>query len=508
MIEAHQIAQGIASGKFSVREVVVACIKQIEKSHAAVNAVVVPRFEEALKEADLADAARSRGEPLGPLHGVPITIKESFDLTGTPTTAGLTNRSDHRATCDAVVVARLRQAGAIVLGKTNVSQLLLHDSCRNPLYGRTNNPWRLDRSPGASSGGEAAALALGGSAIGIGSDIGGSVRLPAHACGVNSLKPTSGRLSLDGHISLFPTQEQLMCQPGPLACSVTDLMLAMHVLSEGSLPSPRLDSAAALRGCRIGFYTDNGIIRASPAIRRAVMAAAHALETQGCVVEEWQAPNVDLMWHAYLALFLVGGLAKARQLTRGSKLTWNVQQALLAAMIPNVAFRIAGGTLRIAGRSRIAEGVSYCAESYSELLEQRARLCKGFMKAMDIARVDAILCPVFHVPALHHRVSPFLNKGLSYTAIYNLLGLPAGVLVATRVAADEEMDCRSRFHPADRAARQVESGSVGLPVGLQVVARHWREDTVLGIMLLLEKHFRGQSMFPLNPPASSSFEDT
>src|SRR5262252_1614260 len=148
MIEAHQIAQGIASGKFSVREVVVACIKQIEKSHAAVNAVVVPRFEEALKEADLADAARSRGEPLGPLHGVPITIKESFDLTGTPTTAGLTNRSDHRATSDAVVVARLRQAGAIVLGKTNVSQLLLHDSCRNPLYGRTNNPWRLDRSPG------------------------------------------------------------------------------------------------------------------------------------------------------------------------------------------------------------------------------------------------------------------------------------------------------------------------------------------------------------------------
>ena len=169
MINAHQIAEGIISGKFSVREVVAACIERIEKSHAAVNAVTVPRFEEALKEAALADAALSRGETLGPLHGVPITIKESFDLAGTPTTAGLSPRSGHRAAADAVVVARLRQAGAIVLGKTNVSQLLLHDSCSNPLYGRTNNPWQLDRSPGASSGGEAAALALGGSALGIGS---------------------------------------------------------------------------------------------------------------------------------------------------------------------------------------------------------------------------------------------------------------------------------------------------------------------------------------------------
>src|SRR4030095_158525 len=254
MIDAHQIAQEIASGKFSVREVVAACIQRSKSRQGSGKACVWPRFEEALKEADLADAARSRGDTLGPLHGVPITIKESFDLAGTPTTAGLSHRSGHRAGTDAVVVARLRQAGAIVLGKTNVSQLLLHDSCRNPLYGRTNNPWQLERSPGASSGGEAATLALGGSALGIGSDIGGSVRLPAHACGVNSLKPTSGRLPLEGHISLFPTQESLLCQPGPLARSVTDLMLAMHVLSgDFSFPFRTVDSAVALRGSQIGL---------------------------------------------------------------------------------------------------------------------------------------------------------------------------------------------------------------------------------------------------------------
>jgi fatty acid amide hydrolase len=282
----------------------------------------------------------------------------------------------------------------------------------------------------------------------------------------------------------------------------------MHVLTGEGLFLRRLDPAVALSGARIGFYTDNGIVRVSPAIRRAVTAAAQALETQGCIVEEWQPPNVDLMWRLYLALFILGGLTKARQLSRGSKLSWNVRQALLAGMIPNVAFRIAARTLRIAGHSRLAEGVSYCGEEYGRVLERRADLCKEFMNAMNVARVDAVLCPIFPVPALHHRESTFIEEGLSYASIYNLLGMPAGVVVATRVASGEEMDNRSRLSLIDRAARRVESGSVGLPVGVQVVARNWREDIVLGIMLLLEKHFRGQPMFPFSPSLSSiSFND-
>ena len=501
MLDAHQIAQGIVSGRFSAREVVAACIGRIEASHAAINALVVPRFEQALREAELADAVRARGDSLGPLHGVPITIKESFDVSGTPTTAGLNRRADHRAATDAVVVTRLRQSGAIVVGKTNVSQLLLHGACGNPLYGRTNNPWQLDRSPGASSGGEAAALAVGGSALGLGSDIGGSVRLPAHACGVNSLKPTSGRLPLEGHLSLFPNQESLMCQPGPLARCVTDLTVAMQVLA-GDSPSPsRSPDSAVPQIRRIGFYTDNGVVRPSPAIRRAVTSAARALEAEGFIVEEWQPPNVDLMWHLYLALLLAGGLATAQQVSRGSKLTWSVRQALLAAMLPNVSFRVAGTLLRIARQPRLAEGVNYFAQSYKQALDQRAEFCKDFMGAMDGAQVDAILCPVFHTPALRHRVSMFIDGGLSYTAIYNLLGVPAGVVVATRVREGEETEGRSGLSLKDLAARQVEVGSVGLPVGVQVVARHAREDIVLGIMALLEKHFRGQPGALLHPPA-------
>jgi Asp-tRNA(Asn)/Glu-tRNA(Gln) amidotransferase A subunit family amidase len=494
MLEAHQIARDIASGKASARETVQACINRIQDTHAPINAVIVPRFEEALKEADLADAARTRGDARGLLHGVPITIKESFDVTGTPTTAGLTNRTNHRAATDAAIVSRLRNAGAIVVGKTNVSQLLLHDSCSNPLYGCTKNPWHSERSPGASSGGEAAILALGGSALGFGSDIGGSVRLPAHACGLNAFKPTSGKVSLDGHISFFPRQEALMCQPGPITRSMADLKPAMHVLTGEAFPPEEP------LNLRVGFYIDNGVVRPSPSIRRAVSSAAHALEDHGIAVEEWKPPNVNLMWSVYMAFFLADGLASARESCRGSRLSPNLRQTLQFARLPKNAFPIVSGLLRLAGLSAWAEKLKYCAEDYDRLAGRRLSLCKEFMRAMDQAQINAILCPVFHVPALRHHVSPFIDEGLSYTSIYNFLGMPAGVVAATRVTQGDESDRSRGFDLVERAARQVEQASASLPVGVQVVARPWREDIAIHVMSVLEGHFRTQSGYPDLPP--------
>jgi fatty acid amide hydrolase len=275
-------------------------------------------------------------------------------------------------------------------------------------------------------------------------------------------------------------------------------MLGMRVLTDqGSRPF-RTPDQAGLRRLRIGFYTDNGVMTPSPAIRRAVTQAARALEAQGLVVEEWQPPNVDLMWRIYFALLLAGGLAKARLLSRGSELSWNVRQALLTGILPGSAFRVAAAVLSIARQSNMANGVRYCAEQYDRLLERRARCYSDFIEAMDVSQIDAILCPVFPTPALHHRVSPFIHEGLSYVSIYNLLGMPAGVVAATRVDGNEETDDRrSAFSFMDRAARRVEAGSAGLPVGVQVVARHWREDIVLGVMSLLEEHFRGQPGYPL-----------
>lgn len=190
---ATELADLIAAGRVSAVQVVQAHIARIERVNPRLNAVVVARFEQAMDEARAADARQARGELLGPLHGVPITIKECLDLVGTPSTFGMPSRRHDYPAADDPYVRRLREAGAIVLGKTNVPQALIYNESSNALYGRTNNPWDVRRTPGGSSGGEAAIIAACGSPLGLGTDIGGSVRLPASFCGITSLKPTTWR---------------------------------------------------------------------------------------------------------------------------------------------------------------------------------------------------------------------------------------------------------------------------------------------------------------------------
>jgi fatty acid amide hydrolase len=292
------IANCVASGDLSAREVVEEHIRRIEEVNSRLNAVVVPLFDRARNDAAAADAARSRGEPLGPLHGVPVTIKEQFLVAGTPTTVGLPSRVSHRAASDGPLVQRLRQSGAIVLGKTNLSQLLIYHESDNPVYGRTNNPWDPGRTPGGSSGGEAAIVAAGGSPLGLGGDFGGSIRIPAHFSGLHGLRPTAGRLTgLDTPAAVFAKgQEAIVPQPGPLARTVEDLALAMSVLAAPGLeaidpgvpPVPWPDwTGVSLSGLRVAAYADDGFFRPAPAVRRAVREAAAALRTLGAQVEDW-----------------------------------------------------------------------------------------------------------------------------------------------------------------------------------------------------------------------------
>jgi fatty acid amide hydrolase len=275
---------------------------------------------------------------------------------------------------------------------------------------------------------------------------------------------------------------------------MADLKLAMQVLT-GETFSPKESP-----NLRVGFYTDNGIVQPAPSIRRAVSSAVRALEEHGIEVEEWQPPNVDLMWSVYIAFLLADGLARARESCRGSRLSPNLRQILLFASLPKNAFPIMSSLLRIAGLRAAARNLKYCAEDYDRLAVRRLLLCKEFIEAMDKARIDAILCPVFHLPALRHRVSSFINEGLSYTAIYNFLGMPAGVVAATRVIQGDEGDRSRGFDLVERAARQVEQASAGLPVGVQIVARPWREDIAIRVMSVLEGYFRAQPGYPDLPP--------
>jgi len=363
-MSAGDIVKRVAAGEISATEVLQAHLDRYEESHEAINAIVVPDFDRARATAANLDAARARGEALGPLHGVPVTVKECFALAGTATTVGLSARADQIDPHDGPLVARLRAAGAVILGKTNVPQLMLLHETDNPLFGRTNNPWATERTPGGSSGGEAAALAAGLAALGLGSDLGGSIRVPAHFCGVAGIKPTSRRLSQQGSFANFHGMEALQFQPGPMARTVADLSLALRVLignpaqidDENVAPAPPpKPERVAIDRLKIAYWDDDGTFAASPAVRRAVREAAAALRAAGAEVSPWQPPGVAEAMRIYFGLMGADGGADLRALARGSRLDDRIKTLLRWSRAPRSWRPATAWVLRRAGQRRLGE---------------------------------------------------------------------------------------------------------------------------------------------------------
>jgi fatty acid amide hydrolase len=489
-LSATELVRAIAAGVLSARDAVAAHIDRIQAINPRLNALVTPRFEQALEEAHQADQRQARGEPLPPLHGLPITIKDFFDLAGLPTTAGLTARAQHCATSDAHVVARLRQAGAIVLGKTNVAQLGMMMECDNPLFGRTNNPWDLARSPGGSTGGEAALIAAHGSPLGLGSDGGGSIRQPCHCTGIAGLKPTSNRLSLAGHWH-SPSFPDDWVQPGPMARGVEDLQLAWRVLSgEQTSPSEATGSIAEVR--RVGIYVDDGLFRPSPAVRRAVGEAAAALARGGVEVVEVRPPLPRQAWQIYMSQLYADGCDALRLQLTASPSDWRIRQIVQFGRAPSSLRRLAALALRCTGQrhlARLFQGAPRRRLNRAALAaidKQRRQYQIEFMATLDAQQIDAIVCPPSALVAPRHG-NVYVNLASLYTALFNLLGWPAGVVPVTRVGQEEESDRQISRDVAERAARRTERDSAGLPVGVQVAARPGREDLVLSVLRLIEQ---------------------
>lgn len=254
LLPAHQQAKRIASGQLGARELLEASVARYERYDGALNAVVVERIDDARQAADAADEAVARGDELGPLHGVAMTVKEVIDWVGTPSTWGDPRHANNFPERNAVVLDRLLEAGAIVWGKTNVPLELGEWQTFNEIHGRTNSPWDLDRTPGGSSGGSAVALAAGYTGLEIGSDIGGSIRFPAHYCGVYGHKPSFGAVSADGHDYPGQPAEVDINVVGPLARSAQDLDIAMRLLAQMVLPDePRTD----LRDFTVGVMLEH-----------------------------------------------------------------------------------------------------------------------------------------------------------------------------------------------------------------------------------------------------------
>ncbi len=511
-LSASELARGIRDRRFSSSEVVEAHILRLEAVDPQLNAVAVPLYAQARRDAAAADAALRSGAVSGPLHGVPMTIKEQFLMAGTATTFGLAREAGHRAKADGPLIRRLREAGAIFLAKTNVAQLLFYVESDNPVYGRTNNPWDLTRTCGGSTGGEAALIAAQASPLGIGGDIGGSIREPAHFCGIAGFKPTSGRLTnLDTRGGIFPAgQGAILAQPGPMARTVEDLDLAMKILAAPGLeridpslaPVPWHDPATIeVSRLRIAVDDDDGYFSASPAIRRVVVAAADALRRAGAKVEPWTPPDVAEAMRLFFGILTADALDSLRRALGSDPPEPQLELYLKACALSAEDRATTVGELRAAGQVHIAALIAAVgarsAESYWRLVEDQGRYRARFLEQLDRGRFDAIISPPAALPALRHGDTAALPDYDSYARVFNVLGFPAGVVAAGRVRPGEESDRAPTRDGVLIRAREVELGSAGLPVGVQVAARPWRDDVVLAVMAVLEEHFKQQPDFPL-----------
>jgi amidase len=299
--DAATLAAQIASGEVPARAALDGVLGRIDSDppggEPPLNAVVVTRADAARREADAIDDARARGERLGPLAGVPVTLKEAFDVAGLPTTWGLAAFTGHRATADAEAVQRLRAAGAIVVGKTNVATMLADFAqTDNEVYGRTVNPHDRGRSPGGSSGGAAAAVAAGHSYLDVGSDLAGSIRVPAAWCGVYGLKASAGAIPTRGFqppgtpAAAHPLSDMLAL--GPFARSATDLLLAHAVLSQPASPQP-MTPMRGLADCRVGVVLDNADCPTDPDTAAALSDLVDVLAARGVAVHRGWPDGID-----------------------------------------------------------------------------------------------------------------------------------------------------------------------------------------------------------------------
>jgi amidase len=464
MSSASEAARAIREREITSSEITEHILKRIDLYNPRLNAILTLMREEALKRARAADEALRRGELWGPLHGVPITIKDCFEVSGVRTTAGSPSLKNHLPENDAVAVARLRAAGAIILGHTNVPIMAGDWQSYNKVFGTTNNPWDLERTPGGSTGGGAAAVAAGLSFLSLGSDIGGSIRIPSHFCGLYGHKPTLNVIPLRGHIPPPPGTGNpagplpYLPVAGPLARSAEDLKIALEVLGgpdsedakayKWTLPPAR---GTRLSDYRLGYVLDHPACPVSSDVKQVIKTAVAALNERVSVLEEGWPPNVNPVEHFTIYRFLLASTA-AQSLKddeyEEKKREAQDQDGNYESIIAN-AWTAPHKHFQTANKERI--GARALWQKYFETH-------------------DAFLLPVSFIPAFPHDHShPFWNRRfqsseglrryedlLFWISFATLTGLPATV---TPVGRTKD----------------------GLPVGIQIIGPYLEDATPIDV---------------------------
>jgi amidase len=445
----------VRANDFSVLELAEAHIRQIERLNPKLNAFADFDAERVRVQAREMDAAPS--DTRGPLHGLPVTVKSSIATAGYKCEIGSLNHRGEIPREDAVVVTRLRAAGALILGTTNCPEFLMAYETDNLLYGQTRNPWDLERTPGGSSGGESAAIAVGMSAAGLGSDSGGSVRVPAHFTGICSLKPTPGRIPGRGHLPPCVGPFSTLGAIGPMARTMADVELMFRTLNgrdDADPASPpvvlRKPSLGELRSHRIGFFEDDGLTPVTAETRAAVRKAAAALRDAGFYVEPFRPRTLEQLRKLWWTFFVQCGAMFYEPEVRGGR----------EKLSP--IFREFLGIAERSGPLMATELLNAWAEM--DLL--RAKTLE------EMREFPVLLCPVASVPAWRHGEREWEIDGqtveyldaVRYTQWFNTLGAPAAVV------------------PVGRSPE-------GLPIGVQVAARPFEDEVVLGVAGVLDRAF-------------------
>jgi len=454
LASAVEMVRYIREKRISPVELVELHLAKIERLNPILNAFVQVDTEGVRRKARALETAVNSSESTGLLHGIPMSIKSSIDVAGMRCEAGTRLRAGYIARQDAPLVKRLRRTGALILGVTNTPELLMAWETDNLLYGRTNSPWDLQRTPGGSSGGESAAVASGMSAGGVGSDGGGSIRVPAHFTGICGLKPTPGRIPSTGHFPPSGGPFALLGVVGPMARTVEDLRVLFEVMQgpeDGdTCAAPvalRWPDEHSLKHLRIGYFEDDARTPVRPEIRKAVRIAAEALSHAGFDVEPFRPEGLEearVLWKKFFVKaggMLIGPMFKGGEQDASpilkQFLEWSAAEPSLGGQDVIDAW-IARDVLR------------------ARFLEQ--------MRTYPI-----LLCPPAAIPAFRHGERNWIIDGKtvdyldawSYTEWFNLLGNPGAVI------------------PVNQAAE-------ALPVGVQIVGRPWQEEEVLSVAAVIE----------------------
>ena len=456
-LSATELVRIIRGKQASPVDVAQAHLDRIEQLNPALNAIVTIA-PDILDRARQAEASLMRGDTPGPLHGLPLTIKDTIETADLRSTSGSVVRAQFVPHEDAPSVARLRMGGAIILGKTNAAEMAMDYTADNPVFGRTNNPHDSSRTPGGSSGGEAAAIATCMSAGGLGSDLAGSIRIPAHFCGIAGLKPTTGSVPGAGQFPPSIGPYSLGAAIGPMARRVEDLHLLFSSLCETKLSrgllatDSLLNMSAAMRGCRVAWYTDDDVAPVTEETRGAVARAASALNDAGLIAEQRRPPGLERGYELWLKLFSRASVVQLRNVYTGREEE--------------------GGDFV---RWRLATADDTPAPTLDEYISawmERDRLRLTLNQWMT--EVPLLVAPVGATPALKHdtlkvtiggtTLSTF--RAFSYSQAFNVFDLPS-VSVPAGVSAS------------------------GLPIGVQIVGRPFEEEAVLVAAAVVEEALGG-----------------